>query len=485
MEDNMDPVQACLLQEDNPCEDFIETRAYQKARDVLIKKKYVFIKGNPGDGKTTIAKHLLKELKTSYEKREKVVTGLKELCGKHDQTKDTILLDEGITPDAKTCFCAIQTGNKNLVVNLINSGLDLLEIFESRHPIYNNHPVSILAESCLWERLELISFILEKCPALSKMKNKRGHSTIHFVAFAGATDALKALITDHKCDPYLKSDKGDSILHCACENGKLETAKYIISKYPDLLNEEHNLFSTGSILHMVAFGGNVKLFQILKNQRLTILPQTGETVLHSACLHGRFEMSKILIERFPYLLTLKDFSGKSVLHKSALGGNIELLKYLLDKRLDSNEKEIQIIFLSEKGLDIKRTKKELDIKSTTNDGKTVLHQCCMNGQIDMCKYSVSTYPCLLDGTDNDGWNVLHDAAWGGDIDILKFLLDKGLDIKSTRNDRKTVLHLCCLNNKIDNCKYLVNTYPFLLDVTDNNCENTLHDAAWDGDIQIL
>ncbi|XP_062593371.1 ankyrin-2-like [Saccostrea cucullata] len=437
-----------------------------------------------------------------------------------------ILLDEGVTPDTKSCFCAIQNGNKDIVVQIINTGLDLSQVSESRHPLYDNNSVSILAESCLWERLELISFLLKICPALSNEKNDVGDSTIHFVAYSGATDALNSLIVDHKCNPYLKTHLGASILHCACENGKLETAKYIMSQYPDLLNEEHDLYRDGSILHMAAAGGNIELFHIFKKQKMTISSETGQTVLHTACRYGRFEMSKMLLDRFPHLLTVKDINGNSVLHTAAWGGNTDLLKYLLKKKLNIDEKQNEgktvlnlccytgkiemckylvktypyllditdnngqnvlhdaalggnvdlIIFLVEKGL---------DIKSTGNDGSTVLHQCCNNGKMNMCKYLVNTYPDLLHVTYKDGLNALHGATWSGNVDLIIFLVEKGLDIKSTRNDGSSVLHLCCLKRNINMCKYLVNTYSDLLYVTNNNGESALHKAAWSGYVDLV
>ncbi|XP_062599915.1 uncharacterized protein LOC134261495 [Saccostrea cucullata] len=188
-----------------------------------------------------------------------------------------ILLDSGISPDAKICFCAIQNGNLDIVKQFITAGLDLLEISESRHPFYEGS-VSLLVEACLWEKLELIFSLLKQCPDLCNVKTSIEEPAPHILAYAGATDALKFVIEECKYNPFLKTKKGVSILHYACLNGKLETAKYIISNYPDLLREEHDLIDDGSILHTVAAGGNVDLFQILKNKTPTISSETGQTV---------------------------------------------------------------------------------------------------------------------------------------------------------------------------------------------------------------
>ncbi|XP_062599922.1 putative ankyrin repeat protein RF_0381 [Saccostrea cucullata] len=277
---------------------------------------------------------------------------------------------------------------------------------------------------------------------------------------------------------------------------------------------------------MVAAGGNIELLHILRNQELINSPETGETVLHIACFFGRFEMSKMLLDIFPELLATKDFNGTGVLHFAALGGNIEMLEFLLEKGLNiyeraNNGKTVLHFCCSNGKTDMSKylvnkypyllriedndgqnalhraacsgnvalvmflLEKDLDIKRTTNNRKTVLHLCCLKGKIDMCKYLVNAYPFLLDITDYNGGNALHHAACSGNVALVKFLLEKDLDIKSTKYNGQTVLHLSCLNNKMDMCKYLVNTYPFLLDVTDYYGQNALHVAAWNGNIEIL
>ncbi|XP_062599919.1 putative ankyrin repeat protein RF_0381 [Saccostrea cucullata] len=162
---------------------------------------------------------------------------------------------------------------------------------------------------------------------------------------------------------------------------------------------------------MAASGGNIELFQILKNQTLTVSLEEGKTVVHSACQHGRLELCWFLLESYPHLLKVRNFHGDNTLHAIALGGNIQLLTFQLEQGLD--------------------------IRERSSDGKTVLHLCCMKGKIEMCKYLVTMHLELLNITDNDGYNVLHAAAWGGNIDLFKGLQEKGLDINDRSNNGKT------------------------------------------------
>ncbi|XP_061171090.1 putative ankyrin repeat protein RF_0381 [Saccostrea echinata] len=235
--------------------------------------------------------------------------------------------------------------------------------------------------------------------------------------------------------------------------------KHLVNTYPHLLNVKDNVGRTA--LHNAAFAGNIELFNFLLGKGFSIETKRsdGTTVLHHSCMNGKLDMCKHLVNTYPHLLNVKDSVGGTALHDAALRGNIELFNFLLGKGFS--------------------------IETKRSDGKTVLQLCCMKGKLDMCKYLTNTNPHLLDVKDNDGGTALHDAAFGGNIELFNFLLGKGLSIETKRGDGKTVLHQCCVNGKLDMCKYLVNTYPHLLDVKDNYGENALHDAARESKIDLV
>ncbi|XP_062593988.1 putative ankyrin repeat protein RF_0381 [Saccostrea cucullata] len=235
--------------------------------------------------------------------------------------------------------------------------------------------------------------------------------------------------------------------------------KYLVEHYPKLLHIIDNDGET--VLLCAARKGNVELFQLMIDKGLdaSIRDKSGKTVLHWWCRNGDIQMCEYLINKYPHFLHLKDVEDENVLHEAAYGGNVIIFKLV--------------------------TGKGINVFSKTKKGKTVLHQCCMNGMLNMCLYLLKHYPDLVKIIDKEGETVLHDAAFGGNIDLLKCLIAKGLDEKSKTKKGKTVLHKCCMNGHLEMCKYLVKRYNDLVRSIDNDGETVLHDAAWGGNVALF
>ncbi|XP_062594182.1 uncharacterized protein LOC134255675 [Saccostrea cucullata] len=383
---------------------------------------------------------------------------LNEACAHNQMEIIDLLLLTNVRYNLKTCFYAVQSGNLDLLYRFTDN-VDLKERTLTNNFHCNNIECGLLHEICFFGQNHLIKPVLTRYPQLIDVRNNQGGNALHFVAYAGGETIFKKLVQSG-CDPYKTSYTGSTVLSYACQNGKLDMVRYICEKYPDLLSPDYYDKTGMSPLHWSAQSGNIELYEYLIEKCVKqTYPDGRSTPLHEACKFGRLNMCKYLVNTYPHLLNIKDNNGENALHAAACGGNIVLFNFLLGKGLD--------------------------IKTKTDDGKNVLYKCCMNGKLDMCKYLVNTYPQLLDVTDNSGGNVLHDAAYGGNIELFKLLLEKGFDIETTRNDGQTVLHLSCMNGKLDMSNYLVNTYPHLLFVKDNNGENALHAAAWGSNIDLL
>ncbi|XP_062595975.1 serine/threonine-protein phosphatase 6 regulatory ankyrin repeat subunit C-like [Saccostrea cucullata] len=383
---------------------------------------------------------------------------LNEACAHNQREIVDLLLSTNVRFNLKTCFYAVQSGNLDLLYRFTDN-VDLTKRTLSNHFHWNFIECSLLEEICFFGQNHLIEPVLARYPQLIDVRDNQDGSALHFVAYAGDETIFKKLVQSG-CELYRTSNSGSTVLSYACQNGKLNMVRYICDKYPDFLSSDYNNKTGMSPFHWTAQSGNIELYEYLieKGVEQTI-PGGQSTPLHEACRFGRLNMCKYLVKTYPHLRDVKDNDGESALHAAARGGNIDLLNFLLEKGFD--------------------------VKTKTNNGKTVLHLCCKRGKLEMCKYLVNTYPNLLDVKDNNGRNALHYAAWGGYIDLLNFLLEKGFDVKSKTNDGETVLHRCCMIGKLEMCKYLVNTYPHLLDVKDNNGRNALHLAAFRGNIDLL
>ncbi|XP_062574071.1 uncharacterized protein LOC134235911, partial [Saccostrea cucullata] len=251
------------------------------------------------------------------------------------------------------------------------------------------------------------------------------------------------------------------LLQEICLSGQNHLLEPVLERYPSLINVLNE--KGGNVLHFVAYAGQIDIFAklIKRGSDPYSRDYDGFTILHYACLNGKLDMVTYISETYPKLLTkgFDNYYGWPSLRFAALSGNIELYEYLVEKDLDVKRKEQNV--------------------------KSVLHQCCRNGKLEMCKYLVNKHPEILEISDDDRSTVLHDAAWGGNVDVFNFLIDKGLDVKSTAQNGKTVLHQCCRNGKLEMCKYLVNKHPELLEISDNDRSTVLHDAAWGGNVDVF
>ncbi|XP_062577451.1 uncharacterized protein LOC134239289 [Saccostrea cucullata] len=279
--------------------------------------------------------------------------------------------------------------------------------------------------------------------------------------------------------------RGQSMLVHFCVSGNIRWVKYLLfvaseeqryvslneacahnqGEIVDLLiktNVRYNLktcffaVQSGNLDLLYRFTDNVDLTEkTLSNQWNNI--QCG--LLHEICFLGQNHLIEPVLARYPQLIDVRDNEGGNALHFVAYAGDETIFKKLVQS-----------------GCELYRT---------SHTGSTVLSYACQNGKLNMVRYICDKYPDLLspdyndnkDDKNNDGKNALHAAAFGGNIDLLNFLLEKGFDVKTKRNDGGTVLHYSCMNEKLEMCKYLLNTYPHLLDVKDNNGGNALHHAA--------
>lgn len=151
----------------------------------------------------------------------------------------------------------------------------------------------------------------------------------------------------------------------------------------------------------------------------------GLNVLDIACIYNHTEMCKYLIDR-KSLLYNPDARGWSTEHFVAMVGNEDIFN----------------------DLDVKKFKK-------TNRGKTVLHICCEYGRDDLHEKILANCKSIVHDEDAEGWNALHYAAKGGNLHLY-MKLEKVLkrNLCATTNDGKTVLHIACINNRVEICRHI-------------------------------
>ncbi|XP_062568050.1 serine/threonine-protein phosphatase 6 regulatory ankyrin repeat subunit B-like [Saccostrea cucullata] len=572
---------------------FVKTRAFDKVKELLDKNGYVIIKGNPGTGKTTIAKMLMKELMEdgksplqlyrltdlygSILPGDGIVVFIDNLFGEISLSSETVkdfkaieetikvLIESQIDNYFKTLMknrtvkiavlvylllrggkvefklidnlhldlemkrdslefvvakypflvhiknnqganalqSAASSGDKNAFIHLLKYGCDPYEKDQD-----NGH--TVLTCACQDGRTDMVKYLVDKYPALLKEHTDvHGKSLLYWAAFSGKIDMFEYMLhllqnenihlsSDIKHMVSAKDNSGQSMLHAACSNGHFDMCEYLLKRYPELLNVTDN--DGENALHYTARGGNVDLFKFLSSKGLNVncTTNTGKTVLHMSCAGGREDMCRYLVIRYPCLISVIDNDGWTVLHSACRGGSVQVVYFLIEKGIDINSltnDEVKdkssetVLHDAAWGGNVQIVKllieKKMDINTLQGGGETILHQCSRSCKLEVCEYLVNHYPDLLEIRDNDGWTVLHSACRGGSAEIVSLLIEKGMDFNALSNGGKTILHIACLNGKIEVCEYLVNDYPHLLEVKDKSINTVLHDAAWEGNAQIV
>ncbi|XP_055999928.1 uncharacterized protein LOC125676249 isoform X2 [Ostrea edulis] len=254
-------------------------------------------------------------------------------------------------------------------------------------------------------------------------------------------------------------EEGPNILHEACKTGVLETCEYLIQTYPDLLHSVNN-HGDNAALHAVR-GGNVKILQLLADNEVDVKHKSndGWNILYVACVYSNLEMSRYIIQTYPDLLHSVDNARWNAALYAARGGNVKILQLLADN--------------------------EVDVRHKNNDGWNILHAACVYSNLEMSRYIIQTYPDLLHSVDNARWNAALYAARGGNVKILQLLADNEVDVRHKNNDGWNILHAACVYSNLKMSRYIIQTYPDLLHIVDNDgCNAALHSAAG-GNVKIL
>ncbi|XP_062566387.1 serine/threonine-protein phosphatase 6 regulatory ankyrin repeat subunit A-like [Saccostrea cucullata] len=344
---------------------------------------------------------------------------------------------------------AVMGGDVDCVRFLTEKGLDI--------HCQSKSGETLLDLCCEEGSLEVCKYLINTFPQLLKIDKIWNRYVLHIAATKGHIDIFKFLI--EKGINVNSNFGGRTVLHECCLNGSLDICKYLANTYPQFLKCNDSMNRT--VLHVTAWKGRVDLFKFLLEKDTDVYSKTtlGRTVLHECCLNGTMEMCSYLLDFYPPLLDIKDKDGKLALHCAAMAGNIGFVEFLIEKGLD--------------------------IYCRTKSGLTVLHLCCINGKLELCKYLVDSYPQLLDKRASYEQNVLPNAVMGGDVDCVRFLTEKGLDINCSSESGETVLHLCCKEGSLEMCKYLIDTYPKLLEIKDTTNRDVLHVAAWTGRVDLF
>lgn len=288
-------------------------------------------------------------------------------------------------------------------------------------------------------------------------RDNDGFSLLHCAAEGGSVDIVKALIKvvrevnkHFEMEERINIDNttydGRSVLHLACKNRHRSLCRYLLlnDNYKDLLLFKKSIQGWNAA-HFAAMGGDVHIMDNLKSNNLDIkdVTKNGLNIFDIACIHNNTEMCKDLMSREDLKLPLdkSDAHGWTIAHFAAMSGNADIIDYLIAKKVK-----------------MMKTKNE----------KNILHVCCEYGNEGLCKKILKRFGKMVHDKDEDGWNALHYASKGGNLEVFKEIESFFKEsLCETTGDERTVLHIACINNRIDICDYICNkkSYKDIIDST--------------------
>jgi ankyrin repeat protein/L-ascorbate metabolism protein UlaG (beta-lactamase superfamily) len=256
----------------------------------------------------------------------------------------------------------------------------------------------------------LIALVLGLCGLLCA-------ATIQELITSGDLAAVKTAIDG---DPGLLSSRlanGQTLLHTAAYNGKLEIAKYLIDKGADV------------------------------NARSA----SASAPLHGAALYGHEEVVRLLISKGADP-NAANASGFTPVINAATGGTLATLRALIDAGGS--------------------------VRARTSDGTNILMYAIRNGKQDVVRLLI-TAGVPLDETDGAGSTAIHYAAVSGDTALIRLCVQAGLPIDRADTSGQTPFHFACSGAKIDAMRLLLDLGANL-NATDHSGENAVNKVIYSG-----
>ena len=331
---------------------------------------------------------------------------------------------------------------------------------------------------------------------------------LHLAAHHGWMDIIIDLITKYKCDTNCKDDYGQSPLHYAVRNNRLEVVRYFINEqhcgpmnkedFPlhiacqyDRLHLVQYLLSTGKVDPFARNNeGRIPLYTFEINWIRYKLP-----MLHLAAHHGWMDIIIDLITKYKCDTNCKDYYGHPPLHYAVRNNHLEVVRYLINEQhCDPMNKDsfgyTPLHFACQYGyLNITQyliSEAHCNPSCENNDGNTPLHLACDNGYLNITQYLISEAHCDPSCENNDGNTPLHLACDDGYLNITQYLISEAhCDPSCENNDGDTPLHLACEYGYLNITQYLISEAHCNPSCENNDGNTPLHIACQRGHIQIV
>ena len=313
------------------------------------------------------------------------------------------------------------------------------------------------------------------------------------MALENERDEIALGLFDYGYDPKAKDEHGRSLLHIACEKGRLGVARALI------LNKHLELDDRDS-------DGNTPLTLAAENGREEVVlalisefgcdpnnkDSKGRSLLHVALYGGWYGLLKTLLNNFNF-----DLNGQDDCHETPLTLAIKHEREIRGISLESPSAKFIHSLLKELLLDgklqhdsplgaiqpkqlVSSMLRQFNIDPNLKDfeGGTLLHLACREGRIDVMHTLIQTFKTELNIRDDHNDTPLMKAVKYGRCETVKSLIsDYGSDINVTASNGLSLLRIAVSEGHIEMLKLLVSKFGMSLLVVDEAGDTPLHVCA--------
>ena len=245
------------------------------------------------------------------------------LIEKENVDKNTIL------KEIEMCGNAILTKNDVMPIHVAvkYNHLSIVEyLIEKQNvdiEIKDNEGCTPIYWAAKWGRLRIVEYLISK-GANIETENENCWHLIHLASSSGLLSIVQYLIEKRNVDKDIKAKVGETPLHFACCENRLEIVKYLISKGANI--EAKKQYGE-TPLYWACFNGHLPIAEYLLSKGANI--DTGD--LASACLFGHLSIVKYLISKGAKIEIKDEDVLNTPLHYVSMNHQTDVVKYLLSK----------------------------------------------------------------------------------------------------------------------------------------------------------
>ncbi|XP_065826118.1 putative ankyrin repeat protein RF_0381 isoform X2 [Oscarella lobularis] len=244
---------------------------------------------------------------------------------------------------------------------------------------------------------------------------------------------------------------------------------------------------TSIALHCACLYGRIEEVKYLINDpaRINAIDENGWTPFMFACQEGHLVIAQMLVYE-NCSVHIKSKIGWTALHIASFNGQTAICEYLIDHcGVNVNEQDekgsTSLMKACDRGyLDTVQLlgSKKCDFNIRNQDGCAALHFASCNGHTAICKYLIDRCGVDVNEEENiDGMTPLMGACGHGHLSTVKLLVSKNCNFNAKNKNGWTALHCASSFGQTAICEFLIDRCRVDVDEQDNKGSTSLMKAC--------